>query len=230
MVSPEKRPLYVISSTLYIDLERPSTEPMNKPRDPFDDISNPLAHARHPPTRALYIDNFRRPLDLAALRELLEEQGELDDAEVKTGLWVSGVKSHIYVVVSPPSVWLRNSDLGSLELMGSTGNTVQIARLCDKSGSRLARPRIPAHLPDETPRRIRPFQPRSEPRRKGRGRLEGREETDEPRHPDRPPWRGIRGDEQKGRGRPRQGGWRGCSRETGTGSGKRPTAAHALQG
>jgi hypothetical protein len=77
----------------------PTTAPVPA-RDPFEDIPNPLPHAQHPPTKAIYIDNLRRPLDMPGLKDLLEENGELDDSEVSGGIWVSGVKSHVYAVVS----------------------------------------------------------------------------------------------------------------------------------
>ena len=71
--------------------------PQSKPTPP-----NPLRHARHQPTRAIYIDNLRRPLDVGELKDLLLEHGELDEEAggVKGGMWVSGVKSHVYAVVS----------------------------------------------------------------------------------------------------------------------------------
>jgi hypothetical protein len=79
----------------------PASEPAPVPvRDPFEDIPNPLPHTQHPPTKAIYIDNLRRPLDMPGLKDLLEENGELDDSEVSGGVWVSGVKSHVYAVVS----------------------------------------------------------------------------------------------------------------------------------
>lgn len=70
------------------------------PIDSFDSIDSPLPHALHPPTRALYIDNFRRPLDVAELRELLEGHGTLESTIGNDGIWVSGVKSHVYCIVS----------------------------------------------------------------------------------------------------------------------------------
>lgn len=61
----------------------------------------------HPPTRALYISNLRRPLQPADLREMLEEHGELDDAEeMGKGAWVDGVRSHCYATVRH-GPWLR---------------------------------------------------------------------------------------------------------------------------
>jgi hypothetical protein len=37
---------------------------------------------------------------MPGLKDLLEENGELDDSEISGGVWVSGVKSHVYAVVS----------------------------------------------------------------------------------------------------------------------------------
>jgi cobalamin biosynthesis protein CobT len=83
----------------YLSLEPKEEQPVS---DPFESISNPLEHAQHPPTTALFIDNFKRPVDLVELRELLESHGELDETVIERGIWLSGVKSHLYVAVSRP--------------------------------------------------------------------------------------------------------------------------------
>ncbi len=60
-----------------------------------------LQHSLHPPTRALYISNLRRPLQPADLAEMLGGCGELDTADgLEGGCWVDGVRSHAYCVVS----------------------------------------------------------------------------------------------------------------------------------
>lgn len=66
---------------------------------------NPLPHAAYPRSRALYIDNLKRPLDMVELEELLNQFGPLEKSDhvgLENGFWVSGVKSHVYCIASIP--------------------------------------------------------------------------------------------------------------------------------
>lgn len=71
-----------------------------------------LSHVSHPATRALYISNLKRPLLTPDLKAWLIEQGVSDgvtdddvldgEAGVPAGVWLDGVKSHCYCIVSGP--------------------------------------------------------------------------------------------------------------------------------
>ena len=159
-------------------------------RDPVEDAPNPLPHAQHPPTKALYIDNFRRPLDVPALKELLEDQGELDSTEVSGGVWISGVKSHVYAMVSrpcPPRHYPAEVRLQTLTRVLSSRRVwvVQDGGIGYKGRIGVARPRIPTDRQDAVTRRVCPLDLGKEPDRAGGRRMEGRQETDDPGHPDR---------------------------------------------
>lgn len=59
----------------------------------------------HPPTRALRVTGLVRPMMLPSLKEMLRERfGELDENEdVKGGVWLDGIKSAGWIVVSKRS-------------------------------------------------------------------------------------------------------------------------------
>lgn len=69
-----------------------------------------LLHVSHPATRALYISNLKRPLltpDLKAWligqgvsRDVAEDDVLDEEAGVEAGVWLDGVKSHCYCIVS----------------------------------------------------------------------------------------------------------------------------------
>lgn len=71
-------------------------------------LPDKLSHVSHPATRALYISDLRRPLLLPDLKAWLIEQGALDDVQedvldddaLPSGVWLDGVKSHCYCIVS----------------------------------------------------------------------------------------------------------------------------------
>jgi hypothetical protein len=79
-----------------------------------DEATHPLpenlSHVSHPATRALYISNLKRPLLTPDLKAWLIEQGVSEgvteedvldgEAGVPTGVWLDGVKSHCYCIVS----------------------------------------------------------------------------------------------------------------------------------
>lgn len=91
---------------------REATSP--KQTETADQASHPLpdnlSHVSHPATRALYISNLKRPLLTPDLKAWLIEQGVsqgvseddvLDgEAGVEAGVWLDGVKSHCYCIVS----------------------------------------------------------------------------------------------------------------------------------
>lgn len=80
--------------------------------EPTHPLPDKLSHVRHPATRALYITNLRRPLLLPDLKAWLieqgssngeEEEGVLDEEALPGGVWLDGVKSHCYCIVSAPA-------------------------------------------------------------------------------------------------------------------------------
>lgn len=84
--------------------KRPSSE-----TEATHPLPDKLSHVSHPATRALYISNLKRPLLTPDLKAWLIEQGTSDgvqeedvlDVDALTGgVWLDGVKSHCYCIVS----------------------------------------------------------------------------------------------------------------------------------
>jgi hypothetical protein len=94
-----------------------SAPPPKRPRRQFQPLPPSLSSLVHPPTTCLYISNLRRPLLLPALHEyvfleldpesnsgssLLPEPKAPFASTEYTNVWLSGIKSHAYIVY--PSV------------------------------------------------------------------------------------------------------------------------------
>ena len=91
-----------------VHMEEASAKPANKPTT--HPLPESLSHVRYHATCALYISNLKRPLLTPDLKAWLLEQGASDevkeeevldeDAGLAGGVWLDGVKSHCYCIVS----------------------------------------------------------------------------------------------------------------------------------
>ena len=97
----------MVTGELILSLHLPSlqTAPAKRARVasvPLSSYPSTFVHGSHPPTRALYITNLRRPLADGTLADHLSSFGDLDlEASVgkeSCGWWLSPVKSHAFVV------------------------------------------------------------------------------------------------------------------------------------
>lgn len=111
-----------------------------------DEATHPLpenlSHVSHPATRALYISNLKRPLLTPDLKAWLIEQGVSEsvaeedvldgEAGVPTGVWLDGVKSHCYCIVSFAFEEICDANRKNSSKM-STSPSLQQAKYKDRS-------------------------------------------------------------------------------------------------
>lgn len=89
---------------------KPESDQPVSSKTPTHSLPENLSHVRYHATRALYISNLKRPLLTPDLKDWLIKQGASDevkeedvldeDAGLAGGVWLDGVKSHCYCIVS----------------------------------------------------------------------------------------------------------------------------------